>query len=306
MQIETTRFGQIEINSDRIISFPEGILGFPEYRDYALVQTNEEGHFFWLQSIERPELAFVVCDPLLFVPDYQVPVKDEDLELLEIKSMDDDNTGDTLRLVWWDEPNMGHLNKPKAIASQVAQNDLGYVPGYGEVRRRHLFDDDELYALSNGYCGFVDLGNAAATWIDTLGNGSSTYKSTTLQVDLGRGTREFVANFIVVNPRQDITADAFCFTDSAAGGGSYAQADYDSTFQLHAPWDSTEVMDNVTYRGLVIRTDPIYLSDNTTYHTFEYAVGRARLVDDQLPPVYPEVMWTDGSVQRPPNRYRKR
>ena len=89
MQVKTTRFGQIEIDDDRIISFPQGILGFPDHHDFALVQTNEEGNFFWLQSVDRAELAFVVCDPLLFVPDYQLPAKIEDFERIELKNMAD-------------------------------------------------------------------------------------------------------------------------------------------------------------------------------------------------------------------------
>ena len=89
MKVETTRFGQIEVDENRLIEFPEGILGFADSRKFALVQTNDEGNFFWLQSLDRPELAFVVCDPLLFVPDYQVPVKSEDLGKISIKSKND-------------------------------------------------------------------------------------------------------------------------------------------------------------------------------------------------------------------------
>jgi len=89
MQVKTTRFGVIEIDAGRVITFPEGILGFPDHHDFALVQTDDEGNFFWLQSVERPEIAFVVCDPLLFVPDYQVPAKIEDFHRIELKNMAD-------------------------------------------------------------------------------------------------------------------------------------------------------------------------------------------------------------------------
>lgn len=87
MKVETTRFGQIEVDETRLLTFRKGILGFPDNSVYALVQTNDEGNFFWLQSIERPDLAFVVCDPLLFVPDFQVQIKPEDLETLELADM---------------------------------------------------------------------------------------------------------------------------------------------------------------------------------------------------------------------------
>ncbi len=88
MRIQTTRFGEIEIDGARILQFSDGILGFPDYHDYALLQTNSDNCFFWLQSIECPNLAFVVCDPLLFVPDYQVPVKGEDLKTIGLENLD--------------------------------------------------------------------------------------------------------------------------------------------------------------------------------------------------------------------------
>ena len=87
MKVNTTRFGEIEIDQERIITFLEGVLGFPDNFDFALLQTNEEGNFFWMQSVDRPELAFVVCDPLLFIPDYQVSAKGQDCEQIELSDM---------------------------------------------------------------------------------------------------------------------------------------------------------------------------------------------------------------------------
>jgi flagellar assembly factor FliW len=79
MIIETSRFGPLEVDEDRLIRFSKGILGFPDQQEYALVQTAEGSAFYWLQAIRRPDLAFVVCDPRLFVPDYVVPVKVDEL-----------------------------------------------------------------------------------------------------------------------------------------------------------------------------------------------------------------------------------
>ncbi len=80
MIITTSRFGQLEVDPDRLITFDDGILGFPKHKQYALVQTGEGSGFYWLQSVESQDLAFVVCDPRLFVADYQAPVKLDDLE----------------------------------------------------------------------------------------------------------------------------------------------------------------------------------------------------------------------------------
>lgn len=79
MIIETSRFGPLEVDESRLIRFPKGVLGFPDQHAYALIQTAEDSVFYWLQAVDRPNLAFVVCDPRLFVPDYVVPAKMDDL-----------------------------------------------------------------------------------------------------------------------------------------------------------------------------------------------------------------------------------
>jgi flagellar assembly factor FliW len=77
MEIETTRFGLLSVDDDRVITFPKGLLGFPEYTRYALIQTGEENYFFWLQCVDAPNLAFVITDPSIFFKDYEVPIKGE-------------------------------------------------------------------------------------------------------------------------------------------------------------------------------------------------------------------------------------
>jgi flagellar assembly factor FliW len=86
MEIETTRFGMLSVEDDRIITFPNGLLGFPDHTRFALIQTGEENYFFWLQAVDEPNLAFVVTDPGIFFRDYHVPVRDEmrqDLHLVD-------------------------------------------------------------------------------------------------------------------------------------------------------------------------------------------------------------------------------
>jgi flagellar assembly factor FliW len=87
MLVQTSRFGAIEADQERLITFARGILGFPKFRQYVLIQPEAESTFYWLQSVEVPDLAFVVTDPLLFVPDYQVPLREEtrqDLSLTDL------------------------------------------------------------------------------------------------------------------------------------------------------------------------------------------------------------------------------
>ena len=74
MEIQSTRFGRLNVDDDRVMTFPNGLLGFPSYTRFALIQTGQENYFFWLQSVDEPNLAFVVTDPSLFFKDYEVPI----------------------------------------------------------------------------------------------------------------------------------------------------------------------------------------------------------------------------------------
>ncbi|HZL34289.1 MAG TPA: flagellar assembly protein FliW [Tepidisphaeraceae bacterium] len=77
MDILTSRFGKMSVEEDRIMTFPTGLLGFPDHTRYALIQSGTENYFLWLQSIDDPNLAFVVTDPAIFFKDYDVPVREE-------------------------------------------------------------------------------------------------------------------------------------------------------------------------------------------------------------------------------------
>lgn len=89
MIIQTSRFGPIEVDESRTIVFEKGILGFPQYRTYVLIQPEYDATFYWLQSTEAADLAFVVTDPVLFVPDYYVPLREETRAELGIDNVED-------------------------------------------------------------------------------------------------------------------------------------------------------------------------------------------------------------------------
>lgn len=84
MDIHTTRFGALSVEDERIMHFSQGLLGFPEHKTFALIQTGDENYFFWLQSVEDPNLAFVVADPTTFFGEYSVPLREETLAEIEL------------------------------------------------------------------------------------------------------------------------------------------------------------------------------------------------------------------------------
>lgn len=89
MDVRTTRFGVIEIAEDRVIEFPGGLLGFPGMTRFCLLEPGDDACFFWLQSLDEPGLAFVVTDPALFVPEFSVPIRREQMEALGLEKLDD-------------------------------------------------------------------------------------------------------------------------------------------------------------------------------------------------------------------------
>lgn len=89
MFMNTTRFGSVDVDDQRVITFEKGLLGFPRYKRYVLLQPDDDSFFYWLQSVEVPDLAFVVTDPRLFVSSYKIPFKHEQMEELGIGSLDE-------------------------------------------------------------------------------------------------------------------------------------------------------------------------------------------------------------------------
>jgi len=79
----------VEVDDSRIISFPSGLLGFSSYRRFVLLQPDDDGVFYWLQSVEAPDLAFVVTDPSLWVPEYKANIRREQMDELHLDEVAD-------------------------------------------------------------------------------------------------------------------------------------------------------------------------------------------------------------------------
>ena len=71
VQVESTRFGTIEVQAEKIITMPGGMPGFPENKRFVILERTESRPFLWFQSIDSPDLAFVIANPFMFKADYQ-------------------------------------------------------------------------------------------------------------------------------------------------------------------------------------------------------------------------------------------
>lgn len=70
MQIETTRFGAVEVPDADLIHFEQGIIGFPKETRFALIPHGESTLIAWLQSASTPALAFPVVSAHALEVDY--------------------------------------------------------------------------------------------------------------------------------------------------------------------------------------------------------------------------------------------
>jgi len=76
MRLQSRRFGEIEIDEAQLISFPAGVLGFPQIKHYVLLEDDGIAPFQWLHAVEDPNLSFLVINPFLFRKDYQFEIPD--------------------------------------------------------------------------------------------------------------------------------------------------------------------------------------------------------------------------------------
>lgn len=88
MKIATFRFGDLEIPDENIITFPKGIIGFEQFKEYVLLEREDSDPFCWLQSLEDPNIAFVVINPVIFFRNYKIEVHFKELEDIKVKSLD--------------------------------------------------------------------------------------------------------------------------------------------------------------------------------------------------------------------------
>jgi len=57
MKVKTFQFGEIEYSHEKVINFENGLFGFENLKKYLFIKPDED-LFYWLTSIESPDIAF--------------------------------------------------------------------------------------------------------------------------------------------------------------------------------------------------------------------------------------------------------
>lgn len=86
MKVSTTRFGELSVNKEDVLEFPEGILGFENLRKFIIVDPGDSTLILWLQSIDDGATAFPIIEPKIFKPDYVAKLLPSDLASIQLEN----------------------------------------------------------------------------------------------------------------------------------------------------------------------------------------------------------------------------
>ena len=89
MLIQTSRFGEIEVEENQIISLPSGLVGFSEDLRFVIREDDAAAPFLWLQSVDSNGLAFVMIEPHVSVSNYELELTQEHLNKLDAKNIEE-------------------------------------------------------------------------------------------------------------------------------------------------------------------------------------------------------------------------
>lgn len=87
--VSTARFGAVTVDEDEIITLADGLLGFVRFQRMIIVPVNDDGLFWWLQSVDDPDLAFLSVVPWAFFVDYELALSEDDQQRLSLATADD-------------------------------------------------------------------------------------------------------------------------------------------------------------------------------------------------------------------------
>lgn len=89
MKIDTKFLGELEIQKEEIISFPNGLPGFRDEKEFILFPLDAELPLMILQSVNDAEIGFILAYPFAFKTDYAFDISEEDKEELDIHEEQD-------------------------------------------------------------------------------------------------------------------------------------------------------------------------------------------------------------------------
>jgi flagellar assembly factor FliW len=84
-----TRFGEVEYDPNNLLLLPAGLIGFPTLQSFIVMPNKKDGPLFWIQSVDDPDIAFVLTDPTNFFLGYKVTPDNAERNSLQISQEDE-------------------------------------------------------------------------------------------------------------------------------------------------------------------------------------------------------------------------
>jgi flagellar assembly factor FliW len=75
IHVRSRRFGTFDVPADRVLTFPQGLIGFPEASRFVILEHRPGSPFRWMLSLDDPELGFAVANPGELVAGYEPPLE---------------------------------------------------------------------------------------------------------------------------------------------------------------------------------------------------------------------------------------
>jgi flagellar assembly factor FliW len=144
MEILTRDYGTVEINESSIIRFENGIIGFEDYHNYVLLDCAGEGEqspFRCLQSTDDSDLAFILLDPFIVRPDYEVEIDNESAVSLSVEE-NADAAIFAIAVVPEDIKLMSINLKAPVIINARVNRGIQYIIDNSEYGVRHYLADE--------------------------------------------------------------------------------------------------------------------------------------------------------------------
>lgn len=89
LKIHTKPFGTISVDPKQILKFPQGLLGFESFNEFALIEESAESPFKWLQSTQESGLAFILIQPEMFLNVYNPIISQEEVKDIGLSDLKD-------------------------------------------------------------------------------------------------------------------------------------------------------------------------------------------------------------------------
>jgi len=86
VEINSARFGTVEINENSIITFPDKLPGFNDLSRFAIIKCEQTEPIQWLQSVEDEDISIPIINPFIIKPDYEIEVNDDELDMIKSRN----------------------------------------------------------------------------------------------------------------------------------------------------------------------------------------------------------------------------